>query len=104
MRLFLALAAVLIMVSCGITPTATAPTPIPVYGTLVGYDEVTTGRHIDEVELFDVPPGTFPAHTVVTLRENDRVQILNHDTNGAYVRTDRGAEGWVPVDAIKELR
>lgn len=79
-----------------------APPAVAVYGTLIGYTE-TTGHRVTTVDLKDVPSGRVPFHTVATLPEGTRVQILQHDANDALVLAPDGSQGYVSVDAVREL-
>jgi hypothetical protein len=98
-----------ILAACGTvsqTPT-NLPTTAPIaYGTVLGYDEVTTGKHITEMEVFDKPAGApAPYATVGYIHEGDRVAILEQRSDGTIrIRTPSGAEGWIQIDYLKHVQ
>lgn len=79
------------------------PAP-PLYGTIVGYEEVTTNHRVTALDLNDVPAGVFPSRSIGTLYEDERVAILEQRANGAVrVRNTAGIEGWTQSDALKDI-
>ncbi len=84
-------------------PTATAAV---IYGTVVGYDEVTTGRHVTTMDLFDKPAGAPPPYaTVGYIHEGDRVVIVEQRADGTVkVRNASGTEGWTQIDSLKDMQ
>lgn len=92
-----------LLAGCGGPPTVT-PTAAPaVYGTLIGYTEVTTGHHVETIDINDVPSGHYPFNAVATYKEGTRVQILSHDQNDALVIGPDGVQGYTIIDSIREL-
>lgn len=75
------------------------------YGTIVGYENVTDNQHVTDIEMNDVPPGTFPIRTAGIAHEDERVVILEQrpDEGWARIRNAAGAEGWVQSDSLKDI-
>ncbi len=104
---YFALLVLFILASCGTPPAVTPPTAAPVaYGTVLGYDEVTTGKHVTEMDVFDKPAGApGPYATVGYIHEGDRVAILEQRSDGTIrIRTPSGAEGWIQIDYLKDVQ
>jgi len=75
-----------------------------VYGTIVGYEEVTTNTHVTAIDLNDVPAGVFPAHQVGVVYEDERVAILEQRADGTVrLRNTAGVEGWTQSDSLKDI-
>jgi hypothetical protein len=73
-------------------------------GVIVGYDEVTTGKHVADIDLFDKPAGASgPMHTVGYAHEGERVDILAIGDGGdsLKVRTPNGTIGWTQILFVK---
>jgi hypothetical protein len=97
------------LTGCGVASTTTPPLPTaaPIaYGTVLGYDEVTTGKHVTEMDVFDKPAGApGPSGTVGYIHEGDRVAILEQRSDGTIrIRTPSGAEGWIQIDYLKDVQ
>jgi len=77
--------------------------PVIGSGVIIGYDEVTTGHHVADIDLHDVPPGAAVSHTVGMAHEGERVDILELRDNGdsLKVRTPSGIVGWTQIDFVK---
>ena len=93
-----------LLVSCG--GTAAVPPAAPIgYGTIVGYDEVTTNHHVTDIDLFDKPAGApAPYRTLGTAHEGDRLAILEQRADGTVrLRLPNGIEGWTQSDSLKDI-
>jgi len=77
-----------------------------VYGTVVGYTEVTTGHHVVDIDLFDKPasaPGA--SHTVAYIHEGQRLVVVEQRADGTVkLRTPDGIEGWTQIDSLIDIR